>query len=520
MTAVASANAAPDVTTNGQPQTLGEAIRRNAAAAPEAVAILSTSFAPFSYGQLADQIDAVAAALREGGFGRDARIGIALQDGPQAGLAIVAVACSAVAVPLDPNLTLPEIDGRLRLVGVDAVIVLAGSDSAACAAAEQREIPVIEAASAAEGGLGLNLAVPKAGTIAPPNEPDPEAPAFILQTSGTTAEPNLIPYRHRNMLAAAARVKSWFNLGSRDRCLSVSPAYYCHGLTLTIFAPLLSGGSVAFPASPSRPDIDEWLGALRPTWLSAGPTMHLILLEKMRSHAGPSLAHQLRFVVSGGAPLPLNIQSGLQASLGVPVLEHYGATEAAQISANLPPPGRVKAGTCGIPDPNTIKIVSEDGKPLGPREPGEILVGGPTVIAGYLNAPELNKSAFVDGWFRSGDIGSIDEEGFLTLHGRLREMINRGGEKISPLEIDGALLCHPEVAEAAAFAVPHPRLGEDVAAAVVLRPGAAARPEELRQFLATRLAWFKVPRRITIVQNLPRGSTGKVQRRKLRESHL
>ena len=502
------------------PQTVGEAIRLNAAITPEGMAVVSSSFAPLSYGQLAALLDAVAAALRGGGFGRDARIGIALQDGPQAALATVSVACSAVAVPLDPNLTMAEIDGRVRLVGVDAVIVLRGSDSAARAASEQRKIPVIEAAPAVERGLGLNFAVPRAGPAAPPSLPDPEAPAFILQTSGTTAEPNLVPYSHRNMLATAARVKSWFNLDGRDRCLSVTPVHYCHGLTLTIFAPFLSGGGVAFPESSSRPDIDEWLGALRPTWLSAGPTMHLILWEKTRSRTRPSIDHALRFVVSGGAPLPLNVQTGLQGSLGVPLLEHYGMTEAAQISTNLPSLGSAKAGTCGIPDPDTVMIVNENGMLLGPAEQGEILVGGPTVISGYLNAPELNKSAFVDGWFRSGDIGSIDEEGFLTVHGRLKEVINRGGEKISPMEIDVALLCHPEVAAAAAFAVPHARLGEDVAAAVVLRPGATATPDQLRHFLGTRLAWFKVPRRITIVQALPVGSTGKVQRRKLRESLL
>jgi acyl-CoA synthetase (AMP-forming)/AMP-acid ligase II len=513
------ASGSPDVTTNGRPQTLGEAIRRIAAATPDKIAIVSSSFAPFSYGQLAAELSAVAAALRGGGFARDARIGIALQDGPQAALAIVSTACSAVAVPINPDLTMAEIAGRLRLVGVDALIVFRRTDSAARAAAEQCGVPVIEAAPTVEGGLSLAFAVPRAGRAEPPSEPDPKAPAVILQTSGTTAEPNLIPYSHSNMLATAARVKRWFNLASRDRCLSITPAHYCHGLTLTIFAPLLSGGSVAFPESPFRPDIDEWFRAMRPTWLSAGPTMHLMILEKICSDARQRLEHDLRFVVSGGAPLPLNVQMGLEANLEVPVLEHYGATEVGQLSANLPPPGPAKAATCGIPDPNTAMIISKDGTPLGPNERGEILLAGPTVISEYLNAPELNKSAFVKGWFRSGDIGSIDEEGFLTLHGRLKEVINRGGEKISPMEIDVALLSHPAVAKAAAFSVPHPRLGEDVAAAVVLRMGAAATPDELRHFLGTRLAWFKVPRRITIVQNLPTGSTGKVQRRKLRESY-
>ena len=510
-----------DVAANLEPKTLGEAIRRNAAAAPEgAPVIVSSVYESFSYGQLVAQLDHFAASLRSAGLGCESRVAIALKNAPQAALAIVAASCTAVAVPFDPNLTAVEIETRLKLLYLDTVIVLAGDDSPVRDAAERHGIAVIEAAPAAERGLGLSLVVPGEGSPAPPDDPEPEAPAFILQTSGTTAaEPNLIPYSHRNMLATAARVKRWFNLDDDDRCLSVSPVYYCHGLTVTVFAPLLSGGSVAFPESPSRLDLREWFASLQPSWLSAGPTMHRAIFEKVQLDEDKPIRHNLRFAVSGGAPLPLEIQVGLQSALGIPVLEHYGATEAAQISTNLPPPGPAKVGTCGMPDPDTVMIMGENGARPAPGDWGEILVGGPTVIAGYLNAPELNKVAFVDGWYRTGDIGSIDEEGFLTLHGRLKEVINRGGEKISPMEIDVALLRHPDVAEAAGFAVPHPRLGEDVAAAVVLRPGAAATPDELRHFLGTQVAWFKVPRRITIMQDLPKGSTGKVQRRRLSESY-
>jgi acyl-CoA synthetase (AMP-forming)/AMP-acid ligase II len=205
----------------------------------------------------------------------------------------------------------------------------------------------------------------------------------------------------------------------------------------------------------------------------------------------------------------------LQGVLGVPVLEHYGTSEAAQISANLPPPGAAKLGTCGIPPANTIMIVGEDGRQAAPSQRGEIWVRGPTVMSGYLNEPELNRAAFVDDWFRTGDIGSMDNEGFLTLHGREKELINRGGEKIAPIEIDNALMRHPAVVEAAAYAVHHSRLGEDVAAAVVLRPGSTLTGDQLRKFLSTQLPWFKVPRRIDFHDQLPKGPTGKIQRQKL-----
>ena len=241
------------------------------------------------------------------------------------------------------------------------------------------------------------------------------------------------------------------------------------------------------------------------------------MLDKAKHVPNANSIHSLRFIVSGGAPLTRDVHEGLVAVLGVPVLEHYGSSEAAQICANLAPPGPSKPGTCGIPAAGTLMIVAEDGRQLAADERGEILVRGPTVISGYLDAPDLNRVAFVNGWFRTGDIGSLDRDGFLTLHGREQDLINRGGEKVSPLEIDHALLRHPEVAEAAAFAIPHRRLGEDIAAAVVLREGARATPMDLREFLASQLALFKVPRRIVLVDHLPKGVTGKIQRQRLVE---
>jgi acyl-CoA synthetase (AMP-forming)/AMP-acid ligase II len=375
----------------------------------------------------------------------------------------------------------------------------------------------LQAAPVRDGGLGLRLLASNEAVPCSEVALGPQGPAFILQSSGTTAEPKLIAYSHKNMMTAAARVMSWFNLRKDDRCLSVTPVYYCHGLTLTVFAPLLSGGSVAFPTSSSRIDMNEWFVSLEPTWLSGSPTLLRAILEKARAGDCKPISHSLRFVLSGGAPLQPEIQLDLQSALGAPVLEHYGATEAAQISSCLPTPRQAKLGTCGIPPHNTVVIVGDDGTRLDPGYIGEIWISGPTVVEGYLNAPEVSRLCFVDGWFRTGDIGSFDEEGFLTVRGRLKEIINRGGEKISPMEIEIALLRHPEVAEAAAFAVPHPRLGEDVSAAVVLRPLASAQSDELRQFLFGQLAWFKIPRRILILEELPRGNTGKIQRRKLAE---
>lgn len=503
---------------SSEPGTIGETIRAHAALRPEQPAMVASGLAPVSYRQLKEHIDDVRGCLRQAGFDRNARIVVAIPNSAEAALAIVAVASAAVALPLDAKLTQLEIEARLRLLRPSAVLVARGGTTAARTAAEQQGIAIIEAIAVGGGKLGLRIAAPRVGAPSPPHDPGPDAPAFILQTSGTTADPNLVPFSHRNMLAAAKRLQGWFELTPRDRCLCASPICYSNGVKMTLLTPLLTGGSVAFPANASKVDLAEWLGDLAPSWYSVGPTLHLAILDKAQSQPDARTMHALRFVASGGAPLPMDVHDGLRAALGVPVLEHYASSETAQVSSNLPPPGPYKPGTCGIPSPDLVMIVGEDGRRLPPGEQGDILVSGPTVTAGYIDAPELNRSVFVGGWFRTGDIGSLDAEGFLTIRGRRKELINRGSEKIAPVEIDRALKRHPQVAEAAAYAVPHPRLGEDVAAAVVLHAGASVTPDELRAFLGDQLAAFKIPRRIDILDQLPKGATGKVQRKRLSAS--
>ncbi len=499
--------------------TIGDEIQHFAELQPERPAIVASGFAPLSYRELQSLIEGVRTALRSAGFDRDARIAIAMRDGPQAALAIVAVACSAVGIPLNPRQTVSEIEITFGLLRPDAVLVMRGAGSAARFAAEGRGLTVIEATQSKDGTPAFELVTPEMSTTRPDRSDDPEpgAPAFILQTSGTTAEPKLVPYSHRNMLATAAMTKAWYDLTPQDRCLSVSPVFYAHGLKLTVFTPLLTGGTVTFPTDASKFDYREWFEVLRPTWFSAGPTHHRLIFDQMQSRAETKVGHALRFVTAGLAAHSPEVMNGLQRMLGVPVMACYGASEASLISSNEPPPGRSKRGTVGVPWPDTVVVAAEDGRRLPPGAQGEILVGGPTVIAGYLNSPELNRTRFVDGWFKTGDIGVIDDEGFLTIHGRKDDLISRGGEKISPGEIDDALMRHPAISEAAAFAVPHPRLGEDVAAAVVLRSGMTATPIELRKYLLEQLAAFKVPRRIVICNELPKGQTGKVVRRQLTE---
>jgi acyl-CoA synthetase (AMP-forming)/AMP-acid ligase II/thioesterase domain-containing protein/acyl carrier protein len=496
--------------------TIGDTIRRCAELQPEHPAFISTGFEPFTYSALWDQVTLLGSSLRRAGFGRDARIAIVLPSGPEAALAIIAVASVAVAVPLDPNFVYTEFERRLPLDRPDALLVRRGDTSAARVVAEQRGLIVIEAESVSEGRLGLRFDVPEIGSAAPALNPEPDATAIIVQTSGTTvADPKLAPRTHRSVLAMADRMRTWFDLTVEDRCLCAIPVFYGHAITVTLLVPLLTGGSIAFPANPRDVDLAEWFGALAPTWYSAGPTLQLSILERARGLPNRRDLHKLRFAMSGGATFAETSRQALETTLGVPVVEHYACTEAGVVATNRPPPAAFKAGTCGIPWPGTLKIVGPDGRELPPGETGDILVGGSTLTAGYVNAPALNRAVFAEGWFHTGDIGSLDAEGFLTIHGRVKEIINRGGEKVGPVEVESALTRHPEVAEAAAFPVLHPRLGEDVAAAVVLKRGAKATPTQLREFLRTQLAAFKVPRRILVLNQLPKGSNGKVQRGRL-----
>lgn len=495
---------------------IGKVIKCIANTDPAAAAIISSKYNPLSYSNLVSQIDHVESSLGLAGLGKSARIAIAVKDPAPAALAIVAYACSAAAVLLDQNLAAAEIEFRLKLLDVDAVCLLAGETTPTRAVAEKLGIAVIELTQKDERELVFVVSGPKISTKNHPDDVNLDNVAVIFQTSGTTAEPKLVPCHHSGLLATVERACEWFNLNKEDRCLSIASPYYSHGLTLTILAPLLSGGSVAFPSNPNRINLTEWFETLKPTWFSASPTTHLAISEMLISNTS-QLKHRLRFVSSGGAPLPENVRSCLQSSLGIDMLEHYGMTEASQISTNLPLPRPYKSGTVGIPPPDTVKIAGQNGENLSQGEKGEIMVRGPNVMKNYLRDQTLNQAAFRDGWFRTGDIGNFDQDGFLRITGRIKEVINRGGEKISPFEIEAILIKHPDVLDAAAFAVPHPRLGEDVGVAVVLRPGAVVTDDEFRRFMGAQLSWSKVPRRIHVLDSLPKGQGGKILRSKLKD---
>jgi len=323
----------------------------------------------------------------------------------------------------------------------------------------------------------------------------------------------MVPLTHRNLCAGATNVLRALQLSPADRCLNVMPLFHIHGLVAALLASLAAGASVVCTPGFLATHFFDWLEELRPTWYTAVPTMHQSILGRADQNAEVIARRPLRLIRSSSSALPPQVMAGLEKAFGAPVIEAYGMTEAShQMASNPLPPRPRKPGSVGLPAGPEIAVMNEAGDLLSRGETGEIAIRGANVTPGYENNPKANRESFTHGWFRTGDQGTLDEEGYLFLTGRLKEIINRGGEKISPREIDEVLMDHPAVAQAVAFALPDPRLGEDVAAAVVLRPGASATAGELRRFAALRLAEFKVPSRVVILEEIPKGPTGKLQR--------
>ncbi len=296
--------------------------------------------------------------------------------------------------------------------------------------------------------------------------------------------------------------------------LNMMPLFHIHGIMAALSATLATGGSIICAPGLRQDQVLDWMVELKPTWYTAVPALQQVILEQALHKPEITALIKLRFIRSSSSAMPQVVAEGLEKAFGAPVLEAYGMTEAAhQIASNPMPPRTHKFGSVGMPTGTTsVCILDESGKMLPDNTLGEIAIFGENVISGYENNPEANCSTFVDGWLRTGDCGILDAEGYLFIQGRLKELINRGGEKISPYQVEEVLLRHPAVKQAAVFGIPHPMLGEEVAAAVVLYPYLGISMQELRRFAASHLADFKVPRQIVFLNEIPKNSIGKIQR--------
>ena len=467
-----------------------------------------------TYGGLKNQIEAVAAGLAASGIGRGDRVGMALPNGLPTIVGFLAASMAGTAAPLNP--AYKEDEFRFYLEDTNARVLLLPPDGAEDArrAAGDR-VPVMTIAMDADGVVSL-AGAPRGAAVKPPAVDDV---ALILHTSGSTGRPKRVPLSHANLSISARNVARSYGLGSSDVSLCVMPLFHVHGLVASTLATLATGGTVVVPGKFSP--LSFWRVARDHgvTWYSAVPTLHQLLLARAEPGAArPAGAEKLRFIRSCSASLPPQVMHDLEAAFGAPVLEAYGMTEAAhQMASNPLPPAERKPGSVGPGTDVRVSIMDASGQHLKPGERGEVVIKGPNVITGYESNPEANATSFVDGWFRTGDQGFLDADGYLILVGRLKELINRGGEKISPREIDEVLLAHPAVAEAVCFGVPHPTWGEEVAAAVVLRE--AATEADLLAHCRERLSDYKRPKQIHITDAIPRTATGKIQRRIVAEAY-
>jgi acyl-CoA synthetase (AMP-forming)/AMP-acid ligase II len=481
----------------------------------EDIALAAPGREGLTYDGLRDHVSNTVTRLNELGVGRNDTVAIVLPNGPEMASAFLAIGAGATTAPLNPSYRGEEFtfyleDLKPKLLVVD----------------KQSESPVIESARK----LGIKIAylsfeeTDAAGTFTLSGDDastPPENPGFaqahdmglVLHTSGTTSRPKLVPLSQRNIVSSAQNVAESLALNADDRCLNIMPLFHIHGLIAAVMGSLHAGASVSCTPGFNALKFFQWMDDVEPSWYTGVPTMHQAILSRASRNQAIIERVKLRFLRSSSASLPPQVMAELQQTFGAPVIEAYGMTEAAhQMACNPLAEGAQMPGSVGLAAGPEVSIMDQGGQHLAADEIGEVVIRGENVTAGYLNNDAANAEAYTDGWFRTGDQGRIDNKGYLCLTGRLKEIINRGGEKISPREVDEVLLDHEGVAQVVTFAVPHAKLGEDVAAAIVLGEGSTADEAEIRGYAAERLADFKVPKKIVFLDEIPKGPTGKLQR--------
>lgn len=482
---------------------------------PEAMALYAPGRKPLSYAALHAHVVRTAAELRRRGIQRDDIVAVVLPNGPEMASAFLSVSVGAISAPLNPVYRADEFEFYLSDLPAKALLIAGLPDTPAREVARGAGIPVIELAWSPDDTAGLfTLEGCPANKLSDALEaPHDNDIALVLHTSGTTSRPKIVPLTHANLSASARHIAASLELTSEDCCLNVMPLFHIHGVVAALLASLQSGGGVVCTPGFVAPSFFDWMAEFQPTWYTAVPTMHASIVTRAPANRATIDSHSLRFIRSSSSALPRTTLAQLEEIFRVPVIEAYGMTEAAhQMASNPLPPGVRKPGTVGRAAGPVISVLGADGHPLPADVRGEVAIIGPNVTTGYARNPGANVAAFTNGWLRTGDEGILDEDGYLTILGRLKEIINRGGEKISPLEVDEVLMAHPAVAQAITFAASDAVLGEEVAAAVVLRQGMTVSERQIREFVAVRLAHFKVPRRVLFMSSIPVGPTGKLQR--------
>ena len=436
-----------------------------------------------------------------------------INNGPLAATSFLAIANHATSAPLNPNFTYEEFKYYLKDLNTKILITEGDHFSLANKAAEEIGIEIITLQKCYLPGdfyLSKDGKELSEGTARLNSHSDT---ALVLHTSGTTSKPKIVNLTSNNICISAENISRTLQLKPEDKYLNIMPLFHIHGLIAGVLSTVTAGASMICTHGFDALKFFNQIEMFQPSWYSAVPTMHQAILARSTRNTKIIKKNKLRFIRSSSASLPIPTLEDLERTFNCPVIEAYGMTEAAhQMASNPLPPRKRKVGTVGLAAGPEIRVITASGEYLSANQTGEIVIKGKNVTPGYKNNVKANAESFIKGWFRTGDQGFFDSDGYLTISGRLKEIINRGGEKISPKEVDEILMKHPSVSQAVTFSIPHQKLGEDVAAAIVCSEKCSCTQNELKTFVKGYLAPFKVPRKIFFLKEIPKGSTGKLHR--------
>jgi acyl-CoA synthetase (AMP-forming)/AMP-acid ligase II len=496
-----------------QPYSIPAIIATHARETPDARAVLAPGRSPMTYGVLARQMDLAAQQLSRAGLGRGTRIALCVGAGPEHAVALLSIMSCATCVPVHADTDANALRALFERARVDAVVVSKHTARHVAAVANVLGIPVLVLAALVHDVAGTFTLEGDHRPKRESGQADGDDVALVMHTSGSTGLPKIVPLTQRSQAAEALHRVAHWKFTAQDCSICVAPPCTASALRRSLFPMFAAGGRVVCPASFDPDRLYDWLAEFEPTFYAAGPAVHQSLLDVVHRR-GRAPAHKLRFVISGTTALGRETQKRFEAALGVPVIQTYAMTEAGGIAQNPAPPGERRAGSVGLPGQGEVRIL-DNGRFVGAGDWGEIVVRGPHVFDGYEGDPQLNAQSFTDGWFRTGDLGYFDGDGYLFISGRVKELVNRGGFKVSPAEVDAAFAGHPAVKDVATYGVPHASLGEDVAVAVVLHQGQSVTAQELRDFAFAALADYKVPTGVFLVDAIPRMGPGKLRRTEL-----
>lgn len=480
---------------------------------PDAIAILSPQKQPITYDRLFQHLVKTTSSLRQLGITKTDRVALVMSNGPEMATAFLAIGSVAVCVPMNSKSSLCEFKTYLSAVKAKAIVIADGMSTEATKAAMELEIEIITVKCEGDEAGIFDVINAPSNCQKVVEYSKPEDVALILFTSGTTGKPKIVPLTHSNIYSCTKNIVSSLMLSAQDRCLNVMPLFHSGGLVMSLLSTLFAGGSIICTNGLVASQFFGWLSELSPTWYSAVPTTHQVVLQQWEHMGLPAVVHSLRFIRCGSAALPPLLAQKIESALQVPIIEGYGSSEAvSQIAVNPLPPGQRKLGSAGKPAGCNVEIMDEFGNLLPVGVSGEIVIQGASVFSGYENDATANVKSFYNGWFRTGDHGYIDSDGYLYIKGRFKEIINCGGAKISPREIEEVLMSHPSVKEVVAFAFPHLSLGEVVAVAIVTKGEKIISEDAVQRYVSKHVIYYKVPHKVVFVDNIPKEATGKINR--------